>query len=431
MSLESELMTTLAPWRDAPRWCVALSGGLDSTVLLDLLAHLRQLYELPPLVAIHVDHGLQAVSSDWAEHCRGLCEALSIPLQVRRVEVTRQASLEQAARQARYAAFEAAIGAGDVLFTAQHRDDQAETLLFRLFRGAGVRGLAAMPAQRRLGAGWLVRPLLNVSRQALEQHARRHGLSWVDDPSNQQLQFARNHLRHRVLPAVEDHWPQARGNIARAAAHLAEARVLLDELADADLQRAAGLAAPAWLPLPSLDLLALRALTAARQRNALRRWLEAWTPLPDSDHWAGWAALRDAAVDAQPVWRLAGGELQRANDRVWWLSGPWLVPLDGAAALPFPGGSLQLPGNGTLSLEGAADAGFSIRYRQGGEALRLPGRGRRDLKRLLNEAKLPGFVRARLPLLYRGDELLAVANLPHLAPPGLVLRWLPPAPTSV
>ena len=414
MTLPDRLLHALAPWRHAPAWCVAFSGGLDSTVLLHLLAELREREVLPPLSAIHVAHGLQAAAEPWPAHCRAVCQRLGIALRIVRVEVERNAaSLEQAAREARYAAFAAALRPGDVLLTAQHRDDQAETLLFRLLRGAGVRGLGGMPASRPLGEGQLVRPLLAVSRAELETYARQHALPWVEDPSNADTGFARNFLRRQVMPLFSSHWPQAAANLARATAHLREADALLGELAEQDLAPARAPSPWPWLSLPSLRLEPLLALSEARQRNALRHWLTPFTRLPDSEHWAGWACLRDAADDRAPVWRLEGGELRRAAGRLWWLAGPWLQApqLDEV----YGGGQVDLPGNGRLFWEGDLPPGpLRLAYRRGGERLSLAGRGTRDLKRLLNESALPPFVRDRLPLLLRGDELLAVANLPAL-----------------
>ncbi|MGH8352506.1 MAG: tRNA lysidine(34) synthetase TilS, partial [Pseudomonas sp.] len=161
MTLESRLLSALVPWLAAPAWRVAFSGGLDSTVLLHLLVRLAEREALPALSAIHIQHGLQAAAAAWPEHCRQVCTALGVPLRVCHVQVAPGSSLERAAREARYAAFAESLGAGELLLTAQHRDDQAETLLFRLLRGAGVRGLAGMPRSRPLGRGQLLRPLLD------------------------------------------------------------------------------------------------------------------------------------------------------------------------------------------------------------------------------------------------------------------------------
>lgn len=421
-----DLYPRLTPWLHAPAWCVALSGGLDSTVLLHLLTRLSRQHPLPPLRAIHIHHGLQAAADGWPVHCQKLCDELGVDLQIIHVTVAPGASLEQAARDARYAAFAQTLRPGEVLLTGQHREDQAETLLFRLLRGAGVRGLAAMPAQRVLGQGRLVRPLLDVSRTALEGYAESQHLAWVEDPSNVDTQYSRNYLRHAVFPLLRQRWPHAAQNLARAAEHLSEAQGLLDELAVADLQQASTPSGLDWLCLDSLDLTVLRGLSAARQRNALQYWLATRTRLPDTRHWAGWEDLRDASGDGRPCWRLTDGELHRGNERIWWLSDDWLkAPL--GQDWENPAQRLVLPGNGSLHLSGMMPQGaLRIAYRQGGESLQIAGRGSRDLKRLLNELQVPAFVRSRLPLLYCDDQLLAVANLPELSQGDWQLHWCVP-----
>ncbi|MBG0843144.1 tRNA lysidine(34) synthetase TilS [Ectopseudomonas toyotomiensis] len=430
-ALELRLRQALQPWRTAPAWRIAFSGGLDSSVLLHLLADWARHEELPPLYAIHVHHGLQSAGDAWPAHCARVCEQLGIALEVVRVQVAPGASLEQAARSARYQAFCERLKPGEVLLSAQHRDDQAETLLFRLLRGAGVRGLAAMPASRSLGQGGLFRPLLDSSRAELREYAQSHGLAWIEDPSNADERFSRNFLRRQVMPLLAERWPQVTANIARSARHLGEAQQLLDELAAMDLAAAHGVSTCPWLTLPSLDLSAVSALSDRRQRNLLRHWLAPLTRLPDSDHWAGWCDLRDAATDAAPIWKLTDGELHRADGRLWWLSGEWLRPLDPLAlACDSFSESVELPDNGHVHLQGELPQGrWHLRYRQGGESLLLPGRGRRDLKRLLNELRVPAFVRPRLPLLFAGDKLMAVANLSQsseIQAGGVRLHWSPP-----
>jgi tRNA(Ile)-lysidine synthase len=417
-------MVNLTPWQKAPTWYVAFSGGLDSTVLLHLLADHARRYTTPPLRAIHIHHGLQAAADAWPAHCQAICDQLGIELQVIHVQVPPGASLEQAARDARYAAFKHALGPSDILFTGQHRDDQAETLLFRLLRGAGLRGLAAMPEQRVLGQGSLVRPLLSCSRQQLQDYAQTHGLTWIEDPSNADTHFARNYLRNEVFPKLRQRWPQASQNLARSTEHLGEALGLLDELAQGDLAIAGQGAPVLWPGLDSLDLAALMALSPARQRNALQYWLSQRTRLPDTRHWAGWTDLRDAAADAQPVWRLGGGRLVRSQGRIWWLSGDWLQQPVGKFAWADHTTPLALPGNGAVWLGTAMVQGnLHVAYRQGGELLDIQGRGRRDLKRLLNELQVPHFLRARVPLLYQNERLLAVANLPGLGGADCQLHW--------
>ncbi|KTC20998.1 tRNA(Ile)-lysidine synthetase [Pseudomonas putida] len=418
-----DLRNTLSPWHQATGWCVALSGGLDSTVLLHLLAQ----QPAAPLRALHVHHGLQAAADAWPAHCQRLCDSLGVPLDIIHVHVAPGASLEQGARDARYAAFAQALRPGELLLTGQHRDDQAETLLFRLLRGAGLRGLSGMPAQRALGQGSLLRPLLDTPRDELLAYATAHGLHWIEDPSNDDTQFSRNYLRHQVLPALTRRWPQASRSLARSAAHLAEAQGLLDEVAQQDLAQASTPDAFAWLGCPSLDLEVLRQLSPARQRNALQYWLAARTRLPDTRHWSGWEDVRDAGGEGRPVWRLADGELHRSGLRIYWLDAHWLTPP--AQPVPWldPRQPLALPGNGQLTLSGRLPQGpLQVRYRQGGERMAVEGRGHRDLKRLLNERQLPLFARQRVPLLYRDGQLLAVANLPGLGLADGQLHWCVP-----
>jgi tRNA(Ile)-lysidine synthase len=429
IDLPSRLLRNLEPWRNAAHWRIAFSGGLDSTVLLHLLADLAKTESLPPLSAVHIHHGLQAAADAWPQHCQSVCDALGVPLLIERVRVQPGASLERAARDARYAVFGSLTQANDLLLTGQHRDDQAETLLFRLMRGAGVRGLAGIPAQRPVGQGMLIRPLLDVSRSELEAYAQAHQLRWIEDPSNQDRQFSRNYLRHQVMPLLTERWPQAQASMVRSAAHLREAKGLLDELAQIDLTTAATAHDFEWLGLPSLELAPLAALSAARQRNVISHWLEPLTRLPDTDHWSGWTDLCEAGHDASPVWRLADGELHRSAGRVWWLSGDWLRSPVIGCEWQSPASALRLADNGRVMFSGQTPSGpLRIAYRQGGEVMHLGDRGHRDLKRLLNERAVPGFVRGRLPLLFRDDELLAVANLPGLdgdMHEGWKLHWQP------
>jgi tRNA(Ile)-lysidine synthase len=292
-----------------------------------------------------------------------------------------------------------------------------------------------MPRQRPLGKGHLLRPLLDITRAELESYAAEHRLNWIEDPSNQDRQYSRNYLRHQVFPVLTRRWPQAVATMARSAAHLSEAQALLDDLAQIDLAHASAAGEFDWLGLPSLELAPLATLSAARQRNAVSHWLAALTRLPDSDHWSGWDDLRDATGGARPIWHLADGELHRAGGRIWWLSGHWLGTPPAAGTWADPSLPLALPENGELTLLGQIpDGPLQIRYREGGEIMHLPDRGHRDLKRLLNERGVPNFARGRLPLLYQGEQLLAVASLRGLngsAKDGWHLHWQPPPAIKV
>ena len=247
--------------------CVAFSGGCDSTALLAALAGLPR----PPraLRALHIDHRLQPHSRRWSWHCRRIARRLRVPLSVRTANIARVRgeSLEATARTARYRLLGAALAEGEVLLTAHHQDDQLETVLLQLLRGAGAAGLAAMPALAPFGSGLLVRPLLSVPRAALGDWVRAQGLTWVEDESNAQLRPDRNYLRARVLPVVRARWPSAAATVSRSARHLAEAQRLLDALAEADAGRASS--------GPMLSAKVLRRLPPERRRNALRFWISA------------------------------------------------------------------------------------------------------------------------------------------------------------
>ena len=245
--------------------CVAYSGGEDSTALLDLLA--QQPQARPRLRAVHIDHGLQPDSAAWVRLCRATCRRLQVPFATRRLALParRGQSLEAVARGGRYAALAAVLRPGEILLSAHHLEDQLETVLLQLLRGAGLPGLAAMPAVSPLGAGVLVRPLLEVPRAALQAWVRARGLACIADPSNTDEALDRNYLRHRVLPPIVQRWSSAARSVARSARHVGAAQELLAGLARADVARAAD--------GPDLSVAALRALPLPRRRNALRFWI--------------------------------------------------------------------------------------------------------------------------------------------------------------
>jgi len=212
---------------------IAYSGGLDSHVLLHALSRLRD--DGWRLSALHVDHGLQPAAGAWARHCEQVCRELALPITIERIEVRgiREHGLEAAARRARYACLARHVGPGEVLLTAHHQDDQAETLLLQLLRGSGVHGLAAMPAIAAFTAGRHARPLLEFPRRALLAYATAAGLKWIEDDSNRDDRLARNFIRNRLTPVIEERWPGAARRLGRSARHAAEAAALLDEIARA------------------------------------------------------------------------------------------------------------------------------------------------------------------------------------------------------
>jgi tRNA(Ile)-lysidine synthase len=313
--LAATLTAMLGPLRGR-RLCVAYSGGLDSAVLLSALASLRA-REHFALRALHIDHRLQAPSADWARAARRRARKLRVPCRIIELSIARgqRQSIEAAAREARYRALAAALAPDELLLTAHHQEDQLETVLLALLRGSGVRGLSAMGAVTPWAGRLLLRPLLAVSRQQLEQFARAHRLDWSEDPSNVDERFDRNYLRGSVLPLIRRRWPAAAATVSRSAAHLAEARGLLEQLAGSGLADARDGGA--------LCVSALRRLALPQRRNAVRQWI-AERGLQPPDH----RRVREicgpmlaARQDALPRVSWRGGELRRYADRLFAFAG--------------------------------------------------------------------------------------------------------------
>lgn len=387
------------------RLLVAFSGGLDSTVLLHLLASLR----LSGLQAVHVHHGLQAAAEDWAAHCATLCASLHVPMILCRVQVRDAGQgVEASAREARYAALREQMAEGDLLATAHHRDDQAETLLLRLLRGSGPLGLAAMRPLLSFPPGRLWRPLLEVSRAELRAYAERQGLRWIEDPHNAGPEFARSYLRREILPRLEPHWPAASRTLARAAELQAEAADLLRELAEVD-RRAFGEEAS-----PSMPIAALRRLSRARQHNLLRAWIEALgLPSPYHDTLKRLETeVFDAAADADPVLAWPGGEFRRYRGQLFVMAP--LPPVPRELRLAWDGrGALCLPaGCGRLDVREGGVPGALVRLVEPGEHFRPCGSPRtRSLKNLFQERGVPTWVRARTPMLEREGRALWIGGI--------------------
>ena len=407
-----------------PQVVVAFSGGVDSTVLADALAKQRR--KLRSLRLIHVDHRLQAVSAEWSRHCARQARAWRVPFKSLRADIRRKRgeSPEAAARDARYALLSGAMQPGEVLVTAQHQDDQAETLLLQLFRGAGVAGLAAMPAFAPFGPGHIARPLLDVARAEIEQYAREHRLRWVEDPTNLETHFARNYLRAKVLPLIEKQWFGAVPSIARTARHMAAAADLLGALANSDLVKA--------IDGDGLNVAALRALPPARRNNALRAWIrDSGVEAPSTAQVMEiGATLLSARADANPAFRWMGAVIRRragrltlevkSQDRVEaaieLISKSWHWENDRQCILSRAGDSLELVDDdvGPIDLD-ALPPLLEIRARSGGEKLRPGPRARNQaLKKLIQAAKMPIEERSRLPLVFSGnrprDRLIAAGD---------------------
>jgi tRNA(Ile)-lysidine synthase len=415
--LASQLRALIGPL-SGRQLCVAYSGGMDSGALLRALATLRS-RERFGLRALHINHQLHPQAQRWARAAQGSARRLRVACKVIKVRIEQGGgnSLEAAAREARYRALAEHLAPGELLLTAHHQEDQLETVLLALARGSGVKGLCAMGAVTEWAGTLLLRPLLPISRAQLEQFARRRGVTWSEDPSNQDERFDRNYLRRVVLPLLKARWPAIAATATRSAANLAEASAMLEEMAHRSLENARDGSA--------VRVSVLRRLPLPQRRNALRQWIaEHGLPAPDQRRLREISGpLLAAREDAQAVVRWTGAELRRHADRLFlydartsrsgipaveiehwdWRGHPW-VSLGSGGTLGIvrdPHGDVQLK---------SLPAVLAVRYRVGGE--RLHGaNGRAALKDLLQKQGLAPWERAKVPLILHAGRVVAVADL--------------------
>jgi tRNA(Ile)-lysidine synthase len=389
--------------------CVAYSGGPDSSALLHALAQLPAARSRG-LRAVHVDHGLHADSAVWSDHCRRFCAGLQLPCEVVPVQVDTAGGrgIEAAAREARYRALAARLQPGEYLLLAHHRDDQAETVLLKLLRGAGPEGLAGMRALRPFARGQLWRPLLDLPRQHLRDYVLAQRLSCIDDPSNADTRLARNQLRHEILPRLAAHWPQAVDSILHSAAL---------SRAAADALQAQWLAARQELYDPdtgSLDAAGWLALAPALRQPLLDHWLHArQLPAPTTAQRREIERQCGARAGQLPCIRWPGAELHIWKRRLWALP-PAPAIDDETWQANWRGEPLRLPDGGALSLkdDGARlTTPLQVRLRRGGERIRPAGDAHtRELRALFQHGGMPPWQRSGCPLLYDQGELVAVAD---------------------
>jgi len=397
-------------------YCIALSGGLDSTVLLAALASSPA---LAPLRAIHVDHGLHPDAARWSEHGAMLAARVGIRCELVRVDARARAgeSPEAAARAARYAALAARLLRGEVLLTAHHADDQLETVMLQWLRGGGLRALAGMAPVAAFAGGWHARPMLGFTRAELRQWAESQRLDWLEDPSNLDLRFDRNYLRLEVLPSLRRRWPAASRTVGRVASQAAEALALDDGAAAADLASVT--------EGRTVSLARLITLDPARQRRVLRAWLRTLgLPLPAA---ATLEALRrdmhGAAADRVPETRWPGAVVRRYRDRLYADPAPEpALPWRESDAMRWrPGEALDLGVLGRLALEPANGGGLS-RARlveplvvgprpAGGVFQPASSAHRRPLRKWLQERGVLPWRRASLPVVFAAGEIVAVGDL--------------------
>lgn len=382
---------------------VAYSGGLDSTVLLHGAAAAAD----RQITALHANHGLHGDAGRWGRHCAEVCRSWDLSFSTVQLQLEDAGDgIEAAARAARYRWFESCLGDGGVLLMAHHQDDQAETLLLRLLRGAGPDGLSGMPINRSLGNGSLLRPLLDLPRKLLERYARAHGLAWIDDPSNADTRFDRNYLRHAVMPLLAERWPGYRSTLSRAAAQLREQNEHMPAPELTCLYNRMGDAGFALTQIPKEP--ALAAL-------AVRRWLRRQALLAPPAARLG-EFLRQLREGAGAQLCGSGWVIERYRDAVYLHpngaeQAPPALPID-------PGQPLSWPGMGELTVKMAGDGplpALILRPRKEGDRLMLASGKHKDLKTVFQELGIPRWWRQKLPLLVlqsaRGEELLSVAHL--------------------
>jgi len=391
---------------------IGFSGGLDSSVLLHLVAHDPAL-RTRTISALHVHHGLHPDADHWQQHCHAVCTQWQVPLRCIRVEVPRSSGdgLEAAAREARHAAFAAELPPDGILVLAHHQDDQAETVLLRALRGSGVDGLAAMRAWRAFADGWLWRPLLALPRARLLEYARAHALRWIEDPGNSESRFDRNYLRHEVMPRLTARWPHAAARLAHVATLQAEAQ----ELLDLDTKRL--LASCAADTPDTLSVSRLHQFSPPRRARLLRTWVLNLNlpPLPGQAITRIEPDLLPAAPGPHARFRWRQAELTRWRDLLH--AGPVRAPLPPDFACRWhPSTPLPLPAGDRLALVSAspiaADLCWQVHARRGGERIVLPGRSHsHSLKHVLQHRAIPPWTRARLPLVSSLEgELLAAGD---------------------
>ena len=419
--------------------CVAYSGGLDSHVLLHVMSELQQQHPEFQCRAMHINHGLHPHADVWEAHCQQTCLDVGIDFIAYKVQLDIQPgdSVEAVAREARYKKFSELLLSEECLLTAHTRNDQAETLLLQLLRGAGVKGLAAMPAKKSFAPGYLLRPFLKMTRDTLYEYAKKNGLVWIEDDSNLELRFDRNYVRHHIIPALQQRWPNLLTTLTRSADHCAETAELIDELADQDLQSIQGDRKTALRLEPFFQL------SPARQRNALRRWIS-WNgyQVPSTKQLEHiFKNVLQASEDAVPEMRCGQAEIRRFRQQLFLVS-PLPHPdntqrvfwdLHSPLTLPYDLGKLMMYKVKGIGLSAELDATkINVRFRCGGERFCPAGReGTQSLKKLFQEWNIPPWQRDCIPLIYYADELIAVVgygiNKNYLVGKdqmGMDIRWL-------
>ena len=412
------LNESLANARKYKNLIVGFSGGLDSSVLLHgVLALVKKGLLQSQIKAIHVNHRQNSACNDWELFCNQVCAKYGVHLDVKAIEDFNHQSRninENLLRQARYQAFSSAIDSENGLLLAHHKDDQLETLLLRLNRGAGIKGLSAMQKSRTIGAGHIYRPLLDFGRNSLEEFAKSEGLDWIEDSSNKDTSVDRNFLRHEILPRIESRWPNYRESWSKSLALLSEAYLTTESLAQDDI------GALLEERSQALDISELIRLPSGRQRAVIKHWLLELKGIE-----IGWNQLFQIvdeflpAAVASPT-NFALGDYQVSSFRgLLYLVSTASPPLDDCPWNINEKQELALVNNGLLRATETLGEGISsglvgnleVKFRTGGENFKIAGGRSKSLKQVLQEAHVEPWMRARTPLLFRDDELVCVVGI--------------------
>jgi tRNA(Ile)-lysidine synthase len=409
------------------KYYVALSGGLDSMILLSAFVSYLKSQSSPCTVeAIHVHHGLSEYANDWADHCQQECARLGVHCYVERVGVVNKGQgLEAAARDARYGVFERYLAGGGVLLQGHHQNDQAETVLMKMLRGAGVEGLSGMPLTRALSRGYLYRPWLKIPRAILSAEALKCNIEWVEDESNTDTRFDRNYMRHQVMPVLQARWPQCLNELSRVSAKAQETKEFLTGWCESNI---VDLFADRYSDGKALCLVALANHSAVEQRLLLRHWfdLNSLEHPPEASFNRIWTELISVKDDAQPEVRWGQQLIRRFDNCLFLLLAEQLadmpycvgVDLEGAVfpiKCEVPGVQLAIEMLDAVSggLDGvclrrpALGVHVSLRSRVGGEVIYLKEGVGSALKKLYQTEKILPWERSKTPLLYYDDCLVA------------------------
>ena len=416
-SFQTKLKDILSEYPDAETCWIAYSGGLDSHVLLQVLASIQNKIK-PKLIAVHINHGISNDADLWVKHCQRICEDLVIEFQTFSVDLSHKSDkgTEAFAREKRYEVLGNLISSHDLLLTAHHMDDQVETILLQLMRGSGPDGLVGMPQAREFSKGILLRPLLDYSREEIRDYALRESLSWVEDESNKSNKYDRNFLRNRIIPELITRWPGALKTMQRAARHQAEARSLINEISGSDLD------VVCESIYTKVDISRFNNLSGIRKKNVLRAWIKKnKLDMPDAQIVEKIIAeVIHANTDRNPCVKWKGGEIRRYRGYLYIMK---LLPAhdvelnkcwDLDESLKLTSGYLKaVSGKGSgIKKDMLSNDIVEIRYRQGGEQIRLSGRVEtHELKKLFQAQGILPWLRDRIPLIYHKNELIAVADL--------------------